>query len=145
MKFATSRCSFGRAAASAVLLAQLAAGHAGVFAGALAAGFLGHGHGHELSLSGDVGHVDVVLHHGDCDDPVDATGPGAASHDGDHVVHLAALDRALDGKPRVAAPTFGLLVVAPVAPAESRSLALRDVPADAAGPSALLRTIVLRI
>jgi len=145
VKPATSRSSFGRAAASALLLAQLAGSHAGVFAGALAAGFLIHGHGHELSLLGDAGHVDLVLHHADRDDPVDAKGAGATSHDADHVVHFAVSDAARDGKTRIAAPPVSLPVATLVAPAESRTLPLRDVPTDAAGRTALQRTVVLRI
>jgi hypothetical protein len=145
VKTISSRRPFAAAAVLAMMLTQLLASHAGVFAGALSAGFLGHGRGHELSLLGDAGHVDVVLHHGDRDDPPGTLGAGVGAHDGDHVVHFAASDSAREGKRRVAAPPVGLPLAAPMTPRESSTLPLQGVAVTAAGRAALLRAVVLRI
>jgi len=143
VKSVVSRRSLAPAAALVLMLAQLLAGHAGVFAGALAAGFAGHGH--ELSLLGDAGHVDVVLHHGDRDDSTGTAGPDLGAHDGDHVVHFATSDAVRGGNARVGPPAPTLPIAAPMQPRESGSRAFREAAAVADGSAALLRTVVLRI
>jgi hypothetical protein len=137
--------SLGPPAALALILAQLVAGHPGVFAGAIAAALLGHGHGHELSLLGDAGHVDVVLHHEDHGDATGAAGPRLDAHAGDHVLHLTASDTMREGKPRVATPVIALPVPVQIAPPKVSALALRDLPMAEGGSAALLRSVVLRI
>lgn len=140
-----ARRSLAPLAALALILAQLVAGHAEVFAGALAFGFAGHGHGHGLSLLGDAGHVDVVLHHGEHAERSGAQGPGFGGHDDDHVVHFAISDTVREGKPRVAAPTAALPAAGSIAPTETGPARLAAAADAIARTSALLRTVVLRI
>lgn len=126
---------------------QILGSNAGSFAGALTAGFSMHGHEHALSLRPDLGHVDVVLHHGEDDHAVDAPAPlGLGIDAGDHVVHLAAGEGVSGGTRRdvleagglAAAPTFA--AAAPTRPAVARIAPAADV-----GESTRLRTVVLRI
>lgn len=139
-----------RAAALLLTLAPFAIAPAGVSAGALTLGFLAHGHGHRLSLSGDVGHVDLVLHHRNENDADTGApglgGPAVERHDDDHVVHLASAENAGTGSKRASAPLGAVALPSPVefAPrpvaAPSRPLILAS-----RRSAELLRTVVLRI
>jgi hypothetical protein len=137
-----------RALVAALALGQLALGtlgNTGVLAGAVAAAFLAHGHGHALTLLPDGGHLDVVLHHDD-EDPSHGEAPvGFGAHDRDHVVHAAASDGLRDGARRVP-----LLVALPgCGPAWPATRSGSHLAGSAApvSPTAsiLLRTTVLRI
>lgn len=149
MSTAFLRRALVRAAVPALVLAQLAVADAGVLAGALAAGFLGHGHGHALSVRSDDGHVDVVLHHEE-DGARRAGGAplaiaGRDPHAGDHVVHVASADTPREGARRIG-PASWLPSAAPalaVRPAFSRPA--RFASHAPPGASDLLRTVVLRI
>lgn len=137
-----------RAAALILTLAPLAMAPAGVSAGALTLGFLAHGH--QLSLIGDAGHVDLVLHHrNDREAAIGAPGlggPAVERHDDDHVVHLASAESSRVSAKRAPAPIGAVVLPSPA------DLALRSVTTPnrplilARGrPAALLRTIVLRV
>ncbi len=149
-RWPSHHCLGRRIAALILTLAPLAVAPAGVSAGALALGFLAHGHGHQLSLSGDAGHVDLVLHHPHESEAAakarELADPTVDRHDGDHVVHLASADSSRAPAKRAPAPLGAVALSTPV------GLALRSVAAPnrplilARGrPAALLRTIVLRV
>ncbi len=139
-----------RAAALLLTLAPLAIAPAGVSAGALTLGFLAHGHGHQLSLSGDVGHVDLVLHHQN-ENEADARarelgGPAVERHDDDHVVHLAGAEGSRPGAKRAPAPLGAVALPSPVGVAlRFVTTPNRPVILARGRPAALLRTIVLRV
>lgn len=139
-----------RAAALILTLAPLAIAPAGVSAGALTLGFLAHGHGHQLSLSGDVGHVDLVLHHRNESEaatgPPGLGSPAVERHDDDHVVHLAGAEGSRAGAKRAPAPLGAVALPTPVG-VSLRFVGTPNRPMILARgrPAALLRTIVLRV
>lgn len=128
----------------ALTLGQLALGHAGVVAGALALALSAHGHGHALSLLADAGHVDIVFHHDAAPDRHDRTSPGLCAHEGDHLVHATTSESARDGARRTLPPALATAGV-PAPGIRTPAARTRHAPVAALAAASLLRTTVLRV